>query len=506
MKIARFPLATAVLALALGFGGGAGSGAARADAALPGGPATRAIIRILTQYALLTVRTMVDLTYEHLAVDPHSGDVVITGLKLYPILDWDQDGACVVSIDRIAGSADIGFETIGGRREITGVHVAPSCFEPEQNAMMAAFGYEGLTVDNMSIGLTYEFASSAADLTVHAAVRDAAVVTLTAAFDYVWISGLIPGPDNPDGEPFPVAQLSEAEIVIENRGLFERMEPMLAAQAGDLQAFPQTVTAVLMAGLSEGGTRTPSAAETRFVDNVASEVERFINDKNRIVLSAAPEGGVWLDESIFESPSAMIAALNPVVSSAPLISRSLIAPGELTAAISGQAASLDEAARLRVGGALLTGLGAPRSVAHGRALLQPMAEHWHAGAALLLANALIEDGEAEQAYRMALRAAAGGESGGMTAADRLVEDLPADFVLGAQLEAAQGWPGAAARQAADQALIEAADIGAMRERAHAAALGQDGPRSYGDAYYWASLAAAAGDRSSARLRERLDQR
>jgi hypothetical protein len=32
------------------------------------------------------------------------------------------------------------------------------------------------------------------------------------------------------------------------------------------------------------------------------------------------------------------------------------------------------------------------------------------------------------------------------------------------------------------------------------------PRSYGQAYYWASLAAAAGDRSSAGLRERLDRR
>jgi hypothetical protein len=72
--------------------------------------------------------------------------------------------------------------------------------------------------------------------------------------------------------------------------------------------------------------------------------------------------------------------------------------------------------------------------------------------------------------------------------------------------ALQGWPGAAARQAADQALIEAADIGAVRERAHAAALGKGGPRSYADAYYWASLAAAAGDRSAAGLRERLDRR
>ena len=220
----------------------------------------------------------------------------------------------------------------------------------------------------------------------------------------------------------------------------------------------------------------------------------------------SPPDGVWLNKEIFEFPGLAIVALNPVVSAAPLISRSLISTAELTAAINGQLATLDEAARLRVGGALLTGLGAPRSVVHGRALLQPMAEEWHPGASLLLARALAADGEPQQAYRMALRAAAGNESGGITVADNLEDKLGADLILGAQIEAAQSWPGAAERQGTDQALIEAADIGAMRERAHAAAMGKGGPRSYGQAYYWASLAAAAGDRSSARLRDQLDRR
>jgi len=506
MRIARSPLTAAAFAFVLVAGWRGGPGATRADAALLDDIARPTIIRVLTQYALLTVRTMVDLTYDHLAVDPHSGDVVITGLKLYPALDWDQDATCVVAIDRIAGSADIGFEAIVLRREITGVSVAPSCFMPEQAAMMTAFGYDGLTVDSMSTDLSYDFASSAAELTVHMAVKDAAVVTLSAAFDYVWIRGLVPGLDAAGGDPYPVGRLSEAEIVIENQGIYQRLEPMLTSQFGDLEALPQMVAGALMNALSEGGTRSPGATETDFVNNVASELGRFIVEKNRIVLSVAPEGGVWLNKTLIESPGTAIAALNPMVSSAPLVSRALIAPDQLMAAISGQAGALDEAARLRVGAALLTGLGAPRSLAHGRALLQPLAEHWHAGAALLLARALTGDGEAGPAYRMALRAAAGGESGAMTAADRLEQQLGADFVLAAQAEAAQGWPGAAARQAADQALIETADIGAMRERAHGAALGRDGPRSYADAYYWASLAAAAGDRSSARLRQRLDQR
>lgn len=506
MKFARSPLAATALILAIGTGGAALPGPARADLALIDGVTLRTVTRLLTQYMLLAARTAVDLTYDHLAVDAQTGDVVITGLKLYPKLDWDQEGDCVVGIDRIVSAKSTGFEVIESELELTGVTLAPSCFEPEPAAMMAAFGYDGLTVDSMSIDISYEFASSAADLTVHAAVKDTAAVTVTAAFDYVWITGLIPDANNPGGDPYPVALLSEAEIAVENRGLFERLEPMLASQFGDLEVLPQIVTAVLMDGLSEGGTRSPNAAETDFVNNVASEAKRFITEKDRVVLSVAPPGGVWLSEAILATPGTAISALRPTVSSAPLASRSLIAPADLTAAIGGQTTGLDDAARLRVGTALLTGLGAPRSVAHGRALLQPLAEQWDPRAAMLLADALTEGGEPELAYRMALRAAAGGETGGIAAADRLEEDLGADFVLGAQIEAAQGWPGAAARQAADATLIDTADIGALRERAHAAALGRDTPRSYADAYYWASLAAAAGDRSSAGLRERLDRR
>jgi hypothetical protein len=505
MKISRAPLTAAALVMALAPGAPTGPGIAKADTDLIDGISVRVITHIMTQYALLVARSFVDLTYEHLTVDSNTGDIVITGLKLYPILDWDQEGTCEVSIDRVIGSQDISFEAIESRREMTGVNVAASCFEPEQAGMMAAFGYEGLQVDNMSVDVSYEFSSSAADVTIHAAIKDAAVVTVTADFDYVWITGFLPEAGNYDGDPYPVGLLSEAEIAIENHGIYERLEPMLAGQLGDLSAAPQMVQGILMQGLSEGG-QAPGPAEVDFVNNVASEVGRFIQEKNRIVLSVAPPDGVWLSEDIFATPGSAIAMLKPKVSAAPLISRSLVSASELTAAISGQAGTLDQAARLRVGGALLTGVGAPRSIAHGRALLQPLAEQWDAAASLLLAEALAGSGEDQQAYRMALRAAAGGETEGVTLADALEERLDAAFVLGAQIEATQSWPGAAARGGADQALIAAADIGGMRERAHAAALGQGSPRNYGDAYYWASLASAAGDRSAARVRERLDRR
>ena len=86
--------------------------------------------------------------------------------------------------------------------------------------------------------------------------------------------------------------------MIENLGIYERL-PMLSPRICDLQAVPKMATGVLMDALSEGG--------------------------------------VWLNESLFESPGTAIAALNPMVPAAPLVSRPPIAPGELMAAISDRA-------------------------------------------------------------------------------------------------------------------------------------------------------------------------
>ncbi len=371
--------------------------------------------------------------------------------------------------------------------------------------MMTAFGYDGATVDNVSIDTAFQFGSSAADITLHAAVKDAAVLNATAAFDYVWLTGVIPEPDNPSGEPYPVALLNQAEIAIENKGLFERLEPMLAGQLGDINEAPSVVQSILMEAVSDG-VNPPGEREIAFVNNVAEEVGRFVQNRDRLVISVSPPEGVWLEEEVFQSPATAIAALNPTVSRAPLVSRALIGAAELAAAIGGDAGELDEETRLRVGEALLTGIGAPRSILHGEALLEPLAENWNASAALLLAEALSTDGADGDAYAMALRAAAGGETRGMTLADSLEERMGAQAVLSTQAEASADWPGAEARIAADQEILNGADVAAMRERAHAAALGRSVPRSYADAYFWASLAAAAGDRSSAGLRARLDKR
>lgn len=472
--------------------------------------AERFLRRIGTQYAILMLRTVVDITYDSLAVDPRSNDVLLSGVRVRPALDWDQDGACVVGIERVRSGDLNSFSRLRSVMQVTGVTVPRACFQPQQGAMLASFGFDGIEVDSMAVDVAYDFPTSGAELNVQAAIRDAGDLTISADFDYLFfrVDG---GPRigtaeeetemPPTADMTPVAWLDSLEIAFRNDELFQRVEPLLAKQLGDLNALPQMAQASLLGALSEDGARTPSAEELAFVENVSGEIARFVRDKDRLVISVAPEGGVLLTEQIFQSPVAALAALDPTVSAEPVARRSLIAPERLEAALAG-GAELSPEERLEIGRALITGEGAPRAVRAGTALLQPLAEDWHGAASLTLARAMEAEGRTAEAYRLALRALAAGAEGAIGLADELETDLTLEAILAAQSEVIEAMPAEA--RADEAALTEAGEIDALRARASDLSAGAGAPRSYADAYYWASLAAAAGDRVSAALMNRLD--
>lgn len=495
MKLSRSICAAAALSLPLA----AAPAAAQSDPS----DALRLLQRFAAQYVLLIARTAVDLTYDSLTIDSRTNDTVINGLKIFPILDWDEDGNCKVHIDRVAFADNSNFDQIGSLIEVSGVTVPPACLEPQAGAMLQSFGYENVTIPGASIRMNYDMPSSGAQITVDAAIADAVEVSLTADFTYVWITGL-----SVDGGPddlHPVGLLKEAELAIENRGAWERVEPMLAGQfGGDLSAAPQMVTGLMMQALAGGG-QAPGEAEMAFVENVATELGRFIENKDRLVFSIAPEGGVWLSEDILDTPQSAIAELEPKVSAAPLATRAMLSPQLLSAAMGG-GGGLDDAQRLMAGKALITGVGAPKALNEGIALLAPLADAWNADAALVSAQGLKALGDSSGAYEMALRAMAGGASGAIGLADALEAQMELGDVLTAQESAQLGWPGRGDWSGQVSGIQQSADILALRRTAFDAAVGQNMPRSYGQAYFAASLAAAAGDRGAATLRERLDAR
>lgn len=455
--------------------------------------------RLVSHYMVLTARSFVDLTYDQLTIEPGTNHLVISGLKLYPVLDWDKEGACEISIDRVVSGETYSWVTVSTGYDVTGVTIPSICFDPMVGQTMAGFGYEKVEVESASIDVAYNLPDSSADLVVNASVTDALNLSLDANFSYLWFNLPMDG----YGEPYPVAQLGSAEVVIENRGLWEKLEPMVAQQMGDVNAIPQMIEMSLGQMLAMGG-QAPGEAERAVVKNIAEEVGRFLKEKNRIVLTSAPEGGVWLDETAFESPATVIAALQPKASAVPMAYRRIIPPAEMAAALA-DGANPDEATRLKIGEALVTGVGAPQSNANGARLLMPLAEAWNGKAAALAAMAL-QDSDPARAYEMALRAVAAGEGSAIGTLDSLEADLSIEEVVAIQESVGAAWPGLAEFGPAFEKAVAEGDVGQIRKWANGAAIGGTVPRSYKSAYMLATLAAAGGDRGAANLRNRLDAR
>lgn len=456
--------------------------------------------RIYGHYTVLLVRSFVDLTYDSLTVEPNTNSMVVSGLTLYPEMPWDNTGACMVDVDRVTLGSVTSFETLSSTIEVSGVALPSACLPPDVATALTDLGYkDGLHADTMTIEIAYDLPTSGADVTIQAAVVDAADVSLTASFDYIWVRFPTDGGD----EPEPIAYLGDAEIAVENAGLWERVEPMVAAQLGNLSSIPP-MTELMLGQMLAGPDGQTSPEAQAFAENLSAELERFLSDRNRLVVSVAPENGLLLDEYAFRGPAQAIAVLKPKVSGTPAAYRSLIDPADLAAALSG-GADMDTETRLDVGEALLTGLGAPRSVQDGLALLAPLAAEWNGDAAQLMASALSDTDPAE-GYAMALRAQATGSAGAIGLADGMEAGLDVEAVLATQENTVRAWPGNVEAARSMDAMITAGDIAGLRRMAFAASVGKDMPRSYARAYYLASLAAAGGDRAAANLRRRLDAR
>ena len=485
--------------LAGGVGLIAGSASAAGAELYPGQNVFNLLQRISGHYSILLTRSLVDLTYDSITVEPGSGSLVITGLTVYPEFEWDENFECEITMDRAVLGSIYGFETVSTNIELSGVTVPPACVDPGAAGMLTGFGYgDGVVAESMSIEIAYDLPSSAADITVQAAVEDAADISLAASFNYLWVRFPTDGGD----EPIPVAVLGDAELTVENGGLWERVEPMVAAQMGDVNAIPSMAQLMLGQMLGEPGGQ-PAPEIQAFADNVSAELARFIENKDRLVLRVAPEGGLFLDENTFSGPAEAIKLLQPVLSGIPASYRALVQPDELAAALAGGNGMSDEA-KLRVGEALLTGIGAPRSPAHAETLLGALADAWNGDAAHLVADARVAAGDEVGAYAMTMRALAGSAAGAIGAADTLETQIEVVEILSAQETARDAWPGASDFDAAITAMVAQGDISGLRRMALNAAVGKGMPRDYATAYYLASLASAGGDRGAANLIRRLD--
>ncbi|MEM7498201.1 MAG: hypothetical protein AAF371_09450 [Pseudomonadota bacterium] len=460
----------------------------------------RLFSKLIVQAGLGFARGAVELTYDGIAVDPRSGEITITGLVLRPRLPHDEARACEIGIERVTLADGGRFDRVDGALSLGGVSLPAACLEPEPAELVSALGFPVIEADTVAIDLAYDDTSSALSIDLVAGITNGALITAAADFEYFWFQGVSVdeevGAEMTDDAEL-VAILSGAEIMVENRGLFEALEPMIGQQLGDPAAIPAIAQAGLMQALTQEGGRTPTPEEIAFVEELSTALGRFVEEKDRVVVTLAPGAPVRLGEDAFEDPAAAIALLSPRVGAAPAARQQLVAPA-LLAKASNDRDALSEAERMTVGRAFLTGIGAPRARRDGVELLTPLAEGGSGEAALLVAKALAAEGDPIGAYANALIALAAGESAAAAIADDMEAILDLSEILSLQNEVAPF--------ERDGELVEAADVAGMHALAERLVSGRGGPRNYETALYWATLASASGDRGAAALLRRLDSR
>ena len=390
-----------------------------------------------------------------------------------------------------------------GEEEATGARIPSACFGPQARCVLNKAGYENVLLDIASMDVAHSLPDSAASVAVRIAVRGAALLSLDAGFERLWLAQpLVEVLD----DPHLFGKASQAGFTVEDLGLVGRIEPIILEQAGASDPdIPRVLQTAVLRMLETDESRPLTAAQQAFAEELSAGVTAFREERKPLVVTVNPVNDVFSDDIFLFSEGDLPGFLRPKVSNLPSALRSIVPSADVAAALA-DADSLDDASRMRIGTALVTGDGAPRSIKAGARLLLPVDTKWSGRAAVTLAKAHQSAGRIEDACRMALVAMASGERGGAAVADELELRMPLVVIMAVQDEVSGGWPGTAGFETAIYAAVADGDVRAIAGRARAAATGRSVPRSFGSACMLAALTAAAGDHGAAGLRDRLERR
>jgi TPR repeat protein len=452
----------------------------------------------LVQYGVLALRTQFDLTYSGLSIDPLGNRLTAHDIRTWHTPAWGAptEHACRVDIDRLtlAGAPRNDPATLRFRVDVTGLTLQAGCLPVALVDTLEELGLRELTVPRVSVDSSYHVPSAAAGFSLSALIDDVGEFAVETAYDYLAIS-----PDWLWGdEGSLVVHLTSASLTFDDDGLWERVAASLDPTWRDPEIGPAVLTAWLWqqqtAMLGARPSKAAVVAYAQFVRSAEQSVRQFLEAPGTLVLKTGNDPAqpilVFLEDA--EHPADVFEYYRPLLvagrqPSAPLLSADAVARA---LAQGGEALSPPE--RRAFGLALLTGEGVPRNRDRALALLDGLASEGDGAVSLALAQALADD-RPERAYAHALQAAAQGVPGAIVMLDALESRVPIVAVFAAQ-------PGL-------ERLPDAvpADVRQLRDLAERHFDGRAG-RSYVLAAYWARLAAAAGDRTAARLLDDIDQR
>lgn len=452
----------------------------------------------VARIGLVFVRSAVGLTYQEIINDPYANRTSVSGVVIQPSLPWDKGRNCLIHAERLSlTSSELGdWDRIGLQAELTGALVPLACLPPEVAGTVAIAEIPELAVDRLFLAVEYRLNSSALRANVHLTMPNLAAVTGNADVAYFAVQD--------DGPEPVIMDISHVALAVEDLGLWEKAKKMMPSEMTQ----PDAAAGMVQGGLTEmlgrmnppgqpGAPPSLTPAQKEFVAAAAAQARAFAANGGSVVVETQLDRPVRFSERMADDPAQLFAVLNPRVSSRPAAHEQVLGTALLMAGLNNPA-SLSDADKLRVGQALVSGKGAPRSPADGQALLKPLAGSGNSAAALALAESL-RVSDAEAAYGYALLAGVSGADGAPGVMDRLEQELTTPRVLAIQAEALS----AAANMASPHDFVPLSDV---RGKALAHLRGHGAVRSYSRAYYWALLGKAAGDQAAASLADEIETR
>lgn len=447
---------------------------------------------------LVFVRSAVGLTYQEITNDPYANRTSVSGVVIQPPLPWDKGRNCLIHAERLSiASSELGdWDRIRLQAELTGALVPLACLPPEVAGTAAIAEIPELVIDRLFLTVDYRLNSSALRADVHLTMPDLAAVTANADVAYFAVQE--------DGPEPVIMDISHVSLAVENLGLWEKAKKMMPPE----MTKPDSAAGIVQGGLTEmlGSLNPPgqpgvplalTPAQAEFVAAAATQARAFAANGGAVVVETQLDRPVRFSERMADDPAQLFAVLNPRVGSRLAAHDQVLGAALLTAGLNNPA-SLSDEDKLRVGQALVSGNGAPRSPADGEALLKPLADNGNSAAALALAESL-RSSDAEAAYGYALLAGVNGADGAPGVMDRLEQDLTTPRVLTIQADELI----AVGAMASPHDFVPLADV---RSRALAHLRGRSAVRSYARAYYWALLGKAAGDQAAASLADEIETR
>lgn len=450
-----------------------------------------AIGTALLNSALSWARLLADIRYDQASMDPVAMRAVLTGVEISPLIPDMPPGACLIFAQRLTLNGTPLDRLTEGRFRVVldGARMGAGCLPLEAANMLRGIGFRQIAAGRVELDYAYDYASGGAQVTLVADIDKLADLNVSADLDYVSYRM-----DFIREEPAMAFDLRRAELSLRDRGGWSILRRFLPPNLRDKGALGPVVEGGVTQMLTEANRpgQSLTEAQTAFAARAGKIAGSFAKDGTVFVATRVSGRSVRLDERSARQFQKLFAALNPVIARrAPGTARA-VPVAALNAALSGGGETNPEDA-FALGRALITGIGAPRNIGAGLKLLGPLARAGNTQASLLIARA-VETTRPDDAYAHALRAAAANRPGALALLDRIERALPYAAVISKQ----NGLMGPF-----DETLY--GDLPAMRQAARAYLVGIQRPRAWRAAYYWASMAAAAGDTASAALRDDITE-